>query len=87
MRVDEARFWGCSDVLGLDLCWEEEHLRWYDPMARRYLRTFDEEAEDRIAAEGERAAARSELDAERRARLDLEERLRELESENRRLRG
>ena len=85
--VDESHFWGRSDVLGLDLCWEEEHLRWYDPVARRYLQTFDEEAEDRIAAEGERDAARSELDAERRARLDLEERLRELESENRRLRG
>ena len=36
-----------SEVLNLDLCWEVGQLRWYDPVERRYLRTFDE---DRIAA-------------------------------------
>ncbi len=87
VRVDDAHYWGRSQILGLDICWEEEGLRWYDPVAGRYLRTFDEEAEDRIAAEGERDAARSELDAERRTRLAAEERVRELEAENRRLRG
>jgi hypothetical protein len=35
----------------LDLCWEEGWLRWYDPVKRRYLRTLDEEAEERISAE------------------------------------
>ena len=92
--ADAAHHWGRSDVLGLDLCWEDGRLRWYDPAARRYLRTFDEEAEDRIAAESERdtehlarLTAESQRDAERSARLDLEERLRELEAENRRLRS
>ena len=39
---------------GLDICREEKRLRWYDPATRRYLRTFDEEAEDRLAAENRR---------------------------------
>ena len=51
IKVDETRWWGHSAVLGLDLCWEDEQLRWYDPSARRYLPTFDEESEARIAAE------------------------------------
>jgi hypothetical protein len=71
--VDEERYRGHSEVLNLDLCWEAGQLRWYDPVERRYLRTFDEEAEDRIAAEGERDAAH--------------ERVRELEAEVRRLQG
>ena len=51
VQVDDAHYWGRSEILGLDLCWEEELLRWYDPAAGRYLRTFDEEAEEHIAAE------------------------------------
>ncbi len=51
VSADEAHYWGHSAALGLDVCWEEGRLRWYDPVAQRYLRTFDEEAEDRIAAE------------------------------------
>ena len=49
--TDDAHFRGRSDVLGLDVCWEDGQLRWYDPEAQRYLLTFDEEAEGRIAAE------------------------------------
>ena len=26
-----ARRWGHSAVLGLEICWEEGQLRWYDP--------------------------------------------------------
>lgn len=51
VTVDETSSWGHSAVLGLDLCWEDQWLRWYDPSARRYLPTFDEETEARIAAE------------------------------------
>jgi hypothetical protein len=51
VHVDESHQWGHSQVLGLDLCWEEGWLRWYDPVARRYLRTHDETDEERIAAE------------------------------------
>ena len=49
--TDDAHFRGRSEVLGLDVCWEEGQLRWYDPAAERYLLTFDEEAEARAAAE------------------------------------
>ena len=42
---------GHSDVLNLDLCWEEGRLRWYDPAAGRYLLTHDEEIDGRLAAE------------------------------------
>ena len=46
-----TRYRGHSAVLNLDLCWEDGHLRWYDPVNDRYLRTYDEEAEGRLAAE------------------------------------
>ena len=70
---EEAQQWGHSAVLGLDVCWEEGQLRWYDPAAGQYLRTFDEEAQGRIE--------------EARRRIAAEERVRELEAELRRLRG
>ena len=72
VRVDDARHWGRSPVLGMDLCWEEEKLRWYDPASLQYLLTFDETEEARVSAERELDAA--------------EERVRELEDEIRRLR-
>ncbi len=78
--AEESRYRGHSDVLGLDLCWEDGQLRWYDPAAGRYLRTFDEEAEGHLAAQHER-------DEERRARMAAEERVRELEAELERLRN
>ena len=58
-------------MLGLDLCWEDGQLRWYDPATGRYLLTYDEEAAGRLAAERERDAAL--------------ERVRELEDQVRRL--
>ena len=50
-QVDDAHFHGRSEVLGLDLCWEEGQLRWYDPVAQGYLLTFDETEDARLAAE------------------------------------
>ena len=49
--ADDGHFRGHSEVLGLDVCWEDGQLRWYDRAAERYLLTFDEEAEARVAAE------------------------------------
>lgn len=71
--VDEAHYWGHSEALGLALCWEEGQLRWYDPTEERYLLTFDEEADARIA--------------EANARIAAEVRVRELEAELRRWQG
>lgn len=70
-RTDASHLWGHSDVLNLDLCWEEGQLRWWDPVARHYLLTFDETDDERIAAE-ERADS-------------AEARVRELEAELERL--
>jgi hypothetical protein len=67
-------------------------LRFYDPVAERYLPTYDDEADGRIAAESQRdterdarLAVESERDEERNARLATEARNRQLEEEIRRL--
>ena len=77
-QTDGTHLWGHSDILNLDLCWEDGQLRWWDPVAQRYLETHDEEAEGRVAAE-----ARAEN--EREARIQAEARVQELEAELRRL--
>ena len=79
-RADADRHWGHSDALNLDLCWEHGQLRWYDPAAGRYLRTYDDAEDDRAAAEAER-------DLERSARLAAEAGLRQLQDEIDRLRN
>ncbi len=75
---------GYSEALGLYVCWEREVLRFYDPVARRYLRTMDE-SEDRGDAEAARAdaeAARADAEA---ARADAEAHARRQADEARRL--
>ena len=62
-RISDELYRGHSDALNLDLRWEYGNLRWYDPVAQRYLQTYDEVDDDRIAAEQRAAAAESELDA------------------------
>ena len=69
-RTDDEHLWGHSASLNLDLCWEEGDLRFWDPVARRYLHTFMEESTARREAEARAAAA--------------EERVRQLEEELRR---
>ena len=72
-RVDANRYWGHSAVLNLDLCWEYGQLRWYDPVARRYLQTYKESQIGRIAAEDVRDAALEDRDAERARRIAAED--------------
>ena len=86
-----GRRWGYSDILNLDLCWENGELRWWDPVAARYLETHAEEANARRAAEVRaetertaRLAAESLAETERAARLAAESRIRQLEEEQRR---
>ena len=59
--TDDSHSRGHSEVLGLDLCWEDGQLRWYAPPAERYLPTFDDEAEARIAAEERVRALEAEI--------------------------
>ena len=92
-QTDETHLWGHSNILNLDLCWENGQLRWWNPATRSYLETHDEEAEGRIAeregrfAEREgRIAAEARADNERESRLQAEARVQQLEEELRRLR-
>ena len=66
-RTGPDHLWGHSQVLNLSLCWEQGQLRWWDPVAERYLRTHDEEA--------------NRADTEAAARATAEARIRELEAE------
>ena len=50
VQLGETSYRGHSAALGLDLCWEDGQLRWYDPAGGRYLLTYDEEAEGRLQA-------------------------------------
>lgn len=81
VKLDDARYWGHSDVLNLDLCWEYGKLRLYDPVSQRYIANYDDQANARAAAEAQLSAAEAELDHERQARLAAEARVRELEQE------
>ena len=49
--TEEGHYWGHSDALNLDLCWEDGELRLYDPVGRRYLPNFQEKDERLHAVE------------------------------------
>ena len=73
LQTVEGYFRGHSEVLNLDLCWENGQLRWYDPIGDQYLVSIPEE--------------RAALLAERAARIAAEAHVRELQEELSRLRG
>ena len=75
-RIGDSILHGYSEVLGLRVCWEYGALRFFDRAEGRYLLTFDEERDGRLAetARADAEAARADA-AEERARR-LEERLR-----------
>ena len=75
-----GRVWYHSDVLNLDLGWEEGELRFWDPVSESWPLTYEEERAGRLNAEAT-------AEEERAGRLDAEARLAELEAELRRLRG
>ncbi len=58
-EVSNARHWGYSAALGLYVCWEYGHLRWYNPATGCYLPTHDQIIDARIAAEAVQAAAKA----------------------------
>ena len=72
-RDPDGLLWGHSEVLGLDLCWEEGTLRLRDPVSSNFLPTP--------------AELRSELDTAHERAEAAEARATELEAELRRLRG
>ena len=76
----DGRLWGYSEVLGLELWWDDRMLRFRDPETGQFLWTPEE-------TDAAYWAAESRADEERAAREDAEARLAEMESEMRRLRG
>ena len=76
-QADDNRYWGHSRVLNLDVCWEYGELRWYDPVARRYLPTFDEAYDTGIRERGRRIAAEDALEGALERIRELEAQLRE----------
>ena len=50
-QTREGLYWGHSDMLELDICWEHGELRWFDPVSQSYIKTHSDERSERIAAE------------------------------------
>ncbi len=74
LTYESSQFiWGHSEVLGLDLVWDDGALRIRDPLTGDFLRTTKEFRDSVVQAEAERDAALEELS---RVRADLR-RLRE----------
>ena len=65
--LDDNRYRGYSNELGLYLCWEYGELRWYDPIACEYLQTYEEEV-----TRGNQEALRAEQEAARADRAEAE---------------
>ena len=97
----DERHWGYSEVLELELWWEEGALRFRDPVSGEFLLTPEELAADRLAeraaretaenragdAEARAETAETRAEEERADRMAAESRVTELEEELRRLRG
>ena len=70
MREDEdGRIWAHSDALNLDLYWDDGALRFWDPVAEKWLRNHEEEHVGRLAAEDRAEAAEDRAAQEQAARL------------------
>ena len=85
-ETPDGRYWGHSESLNLDLCWENGELRWYDPAAQRYLPDFEDqttalyvESARADIAEFQRNAEAARADAET-ARADVAEFQRDTET-------
>ena len=94
LRESDGRIWSHSEALKLDLWWADGELRFWDPVAGRWLLSQEEERDGRLVAEtrAETAEVRAETaevraEEERTSRVAAESRLAELETELRRLRG
>ena len=89
MREDEdGRVWARSDVLNLDIYWDDSELRYWDPVAEEWLLNYAEEHAERLAERAgrleERAgrlAAESRADQEQAGRQAAEQRAQAAESQ------
>ncbi len=86
-RESDGRIWFHSEALNLDLWWADGELRFWDPVAERWLLSQEEEQAGRLAAEARASTAEARAEEERASRVAAESRLAELETELRRIRG
>ncbi len=56
---DDGRVWGRSEVLGLDLWWSDEKVRFWDPGSESWLLSHEEEQAGRLEAEARLAELES----------------------------
>ena len=94
IQESDGRLWGYSEVLGLELWWDDGQLRFRDPATNEFLPRPEElqdaayEAQAQVESERKRREeAEARAQAERAARLSAETRLAEMEEELRKLRG
>ena len=80
-RTEEGHYRGHSPVLGLDLCWEDGLLRFWDPVGQIYLTTGLEERAARRAAEAAHAAAEAARATAEAAHAAAEARIQQLKEE------
>ena len=83
----DGRRWGYSEVLRLELWWDDRMLRFRDPATGEFLRTPEEIDAAYLDAESRAVAAEARADEARMAKEAAEARLAEMEAEMRRLRG
>jgi Uma2 family endonuclease len=86
-REPDGLVWGHSPVLGLDLCWDDGRLRFYDPVAEEYLRDLAESEARGNAAEAERDAERAARDIAKARAANAEAELQQLREQLRRQSG
>ena len=77
----DERHWGYSEVLELELWWEEGTLRFRDPVSGDFLLMPDELATDRLVERVAREAAENRAGAAEARVAELEEELRRLSGE------
>ena len=80
-RDPDGMLWGYSPILDLEICWDRGQVRFRDPYTREFLPDIEQVQAGREAAEARADNAEARADAERQARLEAEERVRQLEAE------
>ena len=87
LQSSDGASWVHSDVLNLDLWWVDGELRFWNPIADRWLLSPEEQMQGRLAAEARAEFAEARAEEERSSRLEAQHRIAALEAELRRLRG
>ena len=71
---DDGRIWARSDALNLDLYWDEGALRFWNPVAEKWLRNHEEDRDGRLEERARRLAAEEQAAKEQAGRLAAESR-------------